>query len=122
MAHWISRSVARSVQDSLRHVDGERYRLHAWVVMPNHAHAVLTPLAGHELSDVGGSWKHDTARVANHLLQRQGDFWYRDYYDRAIRDERHYAAAVAYVEANPVRAHLCARIEAWPFCSAAYRH
>ena len=89
--------------------------------MPNHAHAVLTPLTGHELSDIVGSWKHYTARVANQLLRRQGDFWYRDYYDRAIRDERHYAAAVAYVEANPVRAHLCARSEEWPFGSAAYR-
>jgi len=109
------------VQDSLRHFDGERYRLHAWVVMPNHVHAVLTPLASHELSDIVGSWKHYTARVANQLPRRQDDFWYRDYYDRAIRDERHYAAAVAYVEANPVRAHLCACVEEWPFGSAAYR-
>jgi len=114
--------IARAVQDGLLHFDGDRYRLHAWVVMPNHAHAVVTPLAGHDVSDIVHSWKHYTARLANRLLRRQGDFWYRDYYDRAIRDERHYAAAIAYVEANPVRARLCADAEGWAFGSAAHRH
>ena len=31
--------VAEVVQDALLHFDGERYRLLAWVIMPNHVHA-----------------------------------------------------------------------------------
>lgn len=114
--------IARTVQDGLLYFDGDRYHLCAWVIMPNHVHAIVTPLHGHDLSDIVPSWKAYTARVANRILRRQGDFWYRDYYDRVIRDDRHFAAAVAYVEANPVRACLCSEARDWVFGSAAYAH
>ena len=32
--------IARIVEDALLHFDGERYRLIAWVVMPNHVHSL----------------------------------------------------------------------------------
>src|SRR6266404_4478427 len=36
--------VAKLVQQSFLFFDSERYKLSAWVVMPNHVHALLTPL------------------------------------------------------------------------------
>ncbi len=41
--------IANSTQQSFLFFDGERYRLAAWVVMPNHAHLLLTRYAGHSL-------------------------------------------------------------------------
>ncbi|MBA3850682.1 MAG: isochorismate synthase, partial [Opitutus sp.] len=39
-ACWLrDERVATLVANALRHFDGERYRLPAWVVMPNHVHA-----------------------------------------------------------------------------------
>jgi putative DNA methylase len=38
--------VARIVADVLGYFDGERYRLLAWVVMPNHVHVVVEMFAG----------------------------------------------------------------------------
>lgn len=44
--------VAELVQRPLLFFDRERYKLPAWVIMPNHVHALLTPCAGYELSKI----------------------------------------------------------------------
>ena len=103
------------VSDALWHFDGERYRLHAWCVMPNHVHVVVTPLAGRTLSSIVHSWKSFTATEANQHLGRRGSFWMQEYFDRAIRDEHHFRSAVEYVEHNPVNAGLCEAPEDWPW-------
>ena len=46
---------------------------------------------------------------------------YPDYYDRFIRDERHFVRALEYIEMNPVAAGLCLRPEDWPYGSARFR-
>jgi REP element-mobilizing transposase RayT len=115
------RDVAEVVQDTLLRNDGDRYALHAWVVMPNHVHALLTLAEGDELPKVLHSWKSFTASAANRLLGRRGPFWQREYWDRFIRNTRHHDAARGYIEENPVQAGLCDRPEAWPFGSAHFR-
>ena len=113
--------IARMVSDALWHFDGERYRLHAWCVMPNHVHVVVTPLAGRTLSSIVHSWKSFTATEANQHLGRRGSFWMQEYFDRAIRDEHHFRTAVEYVEHNPVNAGLCEAPEDWPWSSLGAR-
>lgn len=113
--------VARMVQDALLHFDGVRYRLSAWVVMPNHVHLLATPCVGHTLARIMHSIKSYTAHEANKLLKRDGTFWQKESFDRYIRDARHFAAAVRYIENNPVKAGLCRAPEEWPFSSAAHR-
>ena len=102
--------------------DGERYAMHAWVIMPNHVHALFTPARDRSLSDIMLSWKSFTSRKANELLGRSGRFWQEDYFDRYVRDEAHYGDVRAYIENNPVKAGLCAIPEEWPFGSARFRH
>lgn len=80
--------------------DGNRYDLHAWVVMPNHVH-VLIAMRETSLSDIVHGWKSYTARRINQVLGRTGKFWQEDYWDRYIRNESHYAAAVEYILNNP---------------------
>jgi putative DNA methylase len=113
--------IAQVVEETLLRCDGERYALHAWVIMPNHVHALLTVAEDDELAKVLHSWKSFTASAANRLLGRRGTFWQREYRDRFIRDARHYEAALGYIERNPVKARLCARPEDWPCGSARLR-
>src|SRR5712692_6198050 len=87
--------VATVVQESLLHFDGERYLLSAWVVMPNHVHMLLTPCAAWSLSRIMKDMKSFTSREANKLLRRRGQFWMEDYFDRYVRDGKHFANAVA---------------------------
>ena len=109
--------IAKIVQDALLHFDGERYALHAWVVMPNHLHALFTPKANWEMSQITHSWKSFTASECNKALHRKGEFWQREPFDRFIRDDQHYASAVSYIENNPVKAGLCAAPEDWQWGS-----
>jgi putative DNA methylase len=113
--------IARIVQENLLHFDGERYCLHAWVVMPNHVHVLFTPLTGWNLDRILHSWKSYTANQSNELLHRQGSFWQADFFDRYIRNVRHFDRALAYIESNPVKARLCAYPEDWRWSSAFYR-
>ncbi|MFW5750187.1 MAG: hypothetical protein ACOCZK_00920 [Planctomycetota bacterium] len=38
-----------------------------------------------------------------------------DYWDRYIRDERHFQAACDYIDSNPVKAGLAQTPESWPW-------
>jgi REP element-mobilizing transposase RayT len=119
---WLSQpEIAETAENALLFFEGQRYGLEAWVVMPNHVHALFTPMAGHSFSEILHSWESYTSNEANRLLGRSGEFWFPDYYDRFIRDERHFARAVEYIEMNPVAAGLCLRPEDWPYGSARFR-
>lgn len=109
---------ARLVESTLLRFHGLRYDLLAWVVMPNHVHLLARLYPGESLPKVVHSWKSYTAHEANRLLGRTGPFWYREFYDRYIRDEEHYGNVVRYIENNPVKARLCDRAEEFPFGSA----
>lgn len=113
--------VARVVENALLYFDGARYKMPAWVVMPNHVHALLIPLETFLLEDTVHSWKSFTANEANRFLKRTGEFWQAEYFDRYIRNAQHYFAAVDYIEQNPVKAGLCQRPQDWPFSSARIR-
>ena len=96
--------IAQLVVDALRHFDGEHYRLIAWSVMPNHVHAIVQPLAEHDLEDIIHSWKSFTSKAANKLLGETGAFWQSEYYDHLIRDGEEFISQVRYVLENPSKA------------------
>src|SRR5262245_15607093 len=106
--------VAKMVQDSLLEFDNVRYQLFAWVVMPNHTHSLFTRFEEWELEQLMHSHKSYTAHEANRLLERNGQFWMTEYYDRFIRNDEHFRKTVRYIENNPVKAKLCAEPSDWP--------
>ena len=113
--------VASLVQGAMLHMDGARYHLAAWVVMPNHMHLLLTPRRGHTLPAIMHSLKSHTSSEANKLLGRRGHFSMKESFDRYIRDARHFAQTITYIENNPVKAKLCRTPRDWPFSSAHFR-
>ena len=113
--------LAIMVQNAFLFHDQTKYRLAAWVVMPNHAHVLCSPSVGHNLAEIMHSLKSYTASEANKMLGRRGRFWQKEYFDRYIRNARHFAKVVAYIENNPVKARLCEKLEGWPFSSASFR-
>jgi REP element-mobilizing transposase RayT len=118
-ACWLRNDrIAAMVESSLLHFDGERYRLLAWCIMPNHVHIVIEIWENHSLGVVMHSLKSYTANKANKILMRNGKFWFREYYDRYIRNDRHLAVAVEYAESNPVKVNLVPAKELWKWSSA----
>jgi putative transposase len=112
--------IARIVEDAIRFFHGKRYDLQAWVVMPNHIHALFkvnaTPMA-----EILESWKKHTGFKANRRLRRRGEFWQADYWDTFMRDGAHELETRKYIENNPVKAGLVADPKAWPWSSARFR-
>lgn len=99
---------ARIVDDALRHFDGERLALIPSVIMPNHVHELLVQNPEHPLEDLLRSWKTFSARAINQLRGRSGTLWQRSYFDRLVRDEKHFRNCVRYIRRNPERARLTA--------------
>lgn len=97
---------AAIVADALRHFDGDRYQLAAFVVMPNHVHVLFQPLGQHALADIVKSVKGFTAREINKRLGRQGPLWQEEYWDRLIRSEQHFFKVLEYIHENPRKAKL----------------
>ena len=110
--------IAELVESALLHFDGMRYRLLAWVIMPNHVHVLMETLDGFPLDGVIHSWKSFTSKQANKILGQSGQFWMQDYFDRYIRDDNHLAVVTDYIEGNPVKAGLARSADAWRWGSA----
>jgi putative transposase len=104
--------------DSLRRgVTLGHYQLGPFVVMANHVHVLLLPLA--PPSQLLKSLKGSTAREANRRLGRTGEpFWQRESYDHWVRNEAEWNRIAAYIESNPVRAGVVAREEDYRWSSA----
>ncbi|MEO8426363.1 MAG: transposase [Verrucomicrobiota bacterium] len=117
---WLKRpQIADLLTNALRCSDGERYRLDAWIVMPNHVHTVLWPMPNHSLSKILQSWKSYIAREANKLLGRTGQtFWQPESFDHWIRNDQEHSRCCRYVVNNPVKARLCAAPDEWKWSSA----
>ena len=118
---WLSDPrVAGTVVATLRRGAGEllHYRLHAFVVMPNHVHVLLEPRidAVRALKGIKGT----ASRECNLVLGRtRQPFWQDESFDRWVRNEAEFERIRAYIERNPVAAGLVSRPEDWLWSSAA---
>lgn len=99
---------------TLQHYRAEgHYKLHAFVVMPDHIHLLLTPQVVTLERAVGlikGGFSH---RLASKL-----PVWQRGFTDHRIRDAEDFEIRRTYIHRNPVTAGLCETPEEYPFSSA----
>ena len=70
------------VVGALRHFEGVRYKLHAYVVMDDHVHVIVCPQQERRLEDVVRSWKSYTANRLQRGTGRVGSVWQDEYFDR----------------------------------------
>ena len=117
-----NREVANLTQNNLLFHHEEKYHLTAWVIMPNHIHFLATPFKDIELKEIAHSMKSYTAHEANKVLNRGGQFWPHEPFDRYIRNRKHFVNVIKYIENNPVKAGLCQKPEDWEFSSAFYKN
>lgn len=102
----LRQACAQIVAETLRHFEGERVVMISFAVMPNHVHALFVQNPEWPLEKLTQSWKRFTARHINKPLDRSGNFWQRNYFDRLVRDGKHFANCVRYIRRNPEKASL----------------
>ena len=118
---WLKDSeIARCVTNAI-HFGARKlnfYFLHAFVVMPNHVHLLITPRV--PISRITNGLKGVTARDANAILRRTGQhFWQDETFDHWVRSPAQFDRIHTYIEFNPVSVGLAKSPEAWPWSSAA---
>jgi len=95
---------ARLMASTLNHYDGSGYKLHAFVIMPDHLHLLITPFESVEKSMqlIKGGFSFRAKRE----LEWNGEIWQPGFTDHRIRDEEDWQRHLAYILNNPVNAHL----------------
>jgi putative transposase len=114
----IAELVVGALQDGQRKFG--RYDLHAFVVMPNHVHLLVTPrvVASRWLAPLKGF----TAYRADEWLGRHGQaFWQEESYDHLVRSGASFDRIRAYIEENPVTAGLAVEASEYLWSSAVSR-
>jgi len=89
----------------------------AYCLMPNHVHLLLVPT--HE-DGLRAAIAEAHRRYTRHVNAREGwrgHLW-QERFHSFVMDDAHLAAALPYVEMNPVQAGLCKHAEDWPWSSA----
>jgi len=105
--HLRRRDIRSQVEMNLAHFNGQRHDLDAYVLMPNHVHALLIPRDGQSVFELLKGIKGVSARWCNQLLDRTGEtFWMEDSYNRIVRDAEELWAKRRYIEQNPTIARL----------------
>ena len=111
------REIADLIAAAINQGDGTNYNLHAWTIMPNHVHMLVTPII--EPSVFMQRIKGSTAREANLILGRTGSpFWQHESYDRLVRNPKEFRKIENYILENPVRAGMAGSAELYQWSSA----
>jgi len=92
----------------------------AYCLMPNHVHLIMVPRHEDGLRGAIAEAHRRYTRRINFRQGWRGHLW-QERFHSLVMDEKHLAAAVPYVELNPVRARLCDRAEQWRWSSARAR-
>lgn len=126
---WLEQeNIARIVAEQIHTLDGERYRLIAYCIMPNHIHQLIDTAgfpaeaathsgrtAPYPLAETMKRIKGRTARYCNQALGRSGAFWHHESYDHVVRDQKEFERVLWYILNNPLKAGLVENWEEWPF-------
>ncbi|WP_458734773.1 REP-associated tyrosine transposase [Zobellella taiwanensis] len=116
--------IAAMVVQNWRFFDGKRYRLIAYIVMPNHVHLLIRVYPQAQLSTIVHGWKSYSAKaIQAYIRHTQGEetvpkrIWQPEYWDRYIRNQEHFDRVVEYIHQNPVKAGLVSQASNWAWSS-----
>jgi REP element-mobilizing transposase RayT len=85
--------------------------LESAVVMPDHAHLLLTPDGDEVLETIVGRIKSVSARQINRVLEKRGHVWQHESFDYILRSTDDVRKKAEYILWNPVRAGLVKTID-----------
>ena len=94
--------------------------IHAYVLMSNHLHLLLTPQRDQALPKMMQAVGRSYVQVFNKLHARTGTLWEGRYRSTLIQTDRYLLACMAYIDLNPVRAHRVAQPEDYAWSSYAH--
>lgn len=98
------------------------YKLHAFVLMPEHLHILITPSETASLERALMMIKGGASYAIKKALLYSFPIWMKGYHDRWIRDSHEYRKRKQYIELNPVKARLAQAPEDYRWGSASGKY
>lgn len=122
-AEWLLKpaEVKRDMLEALRQaVDRHALQLHAYTLMDNHIHLVLSRSEAHPLAGAMHWFMTRSARSVLRAHRRKGHVWQRRYRATIVQENEYALALLRYVDRNPLRAGLVTTPEEyeWTSCRA----
>ena len=102
------------------HARAQGVEIHAYVLMTNHLHLLLTPRREQGVPLMMQAVGRTYVRRFNQKHQRTGTLWEGRYRSTLIQTERYLLACMVYIDLNPVRAGMVARALDHPWSSHAH--
>ncbi len=104
---------ARLMMATISHYQASGYQLHAFVIMPDHLHLLITPVESVEKSVqlIKGGFSFRAKRE----LEWSGEIWQPGFTDHRIRDEEDWSRHLEYIRSNPIEARLADDIALYEF-------
>jgi len=102
------------------HCQNQQVDLHAFVLMDNHLHLLVTPQADQALSKMMQNLGRDYVRYFNKRHTRTGTLWEGRFRSALIQTDRYFLACMVYKDLNPVRAGMVAQALDHPWSSHAH--
>ncbi len=91
--------------------------IHAYVLMTNHVHLLITPNVENGISKVMQSLGRFYVQYFNHQYQRTGTLWEGRYKATLLDSEQYLLTCSRYIELNPVRAEMVLYAAEYPWSS-----
>ena len=92
--------------------------LAAFVIMPDHWHALLAVHSPWTLPQLMKSVCNWVSRKTSHILKGKDTIWQDGYHDTRIRSSKQFQYVLDYIENNPVKKELVNSISLWKWSSA----
>jgi putative transposase len=101
------------MQEIFEHYRGNSYLLHAYVIMPDHFHMILSPKESLEraMQKIKGGFSFR----AKSAFDWKYDIWQPGFSDHRIRDAADWDCHIAYIRHNPIKNKLCASSEEYRY-------
>lgn len=87
-------------------LDRNQCALHAYVLMTNHVHLLVTPFVKHGISHMMQDLGRKYVSYINHSYKRSGTLWEGRYKASLVQTEAYLLTCMRYIELNPVRANM----------------
>ena len=122
---WESRALFKTappcevfIESLLKYRDQGRYQVHAFVLMPDHFHILLTPAETITLERAVQFIKGGSAHEMGEKLQMRFPVWQRGFSDHRIREHADYNKHLYYLLQNPVKRNLALTPREYAWSSA----
>lgn len=131
-------TIFQIITDSLKYCQAKKgLKIHGYVIMPNHFHAIISHAEPDQISGVIRDFKRHTSTEIKNYLSNLGEFsqlfwirifhnkeaghnrlWQRGYHPIAITSPRFFEQKLNYIHFNPVKKGFVEQPEYWKYSSA----